>query len=282
VAKSYKASRRARLSRQKIIGAWVAASVLGLFCLASSASANNAAPGLGPSSTKTTTSVEWWIDKFGSKVRLYVPPKKDDPDTPPSDCPTCVVHTKVTTEVTIPDPSSAVILSGRVTYSFEPGDVAVQAGWFGEFGADPLMPAPVPGDVEDGSSPSLLQPTANPLMSSSSIVVDDTLGTIVFQFDWGPNGFLPTRNLDANGHFNIGAVFFARNDGIEPDISLVISSDFSPTGPSYTLCSADRQAYSCGVHPIPEPSTWFLTLMGFGALGATLRLRRRGRGVATV
>jgi hypothetical protein len=192
MAESYKASRRARLSRQKIIGAWVAASVLGLFCLASSASANTGEKGLGPSSHKETSIVEWWLNAAGKPELLYVPPKPNEPDIPPEKCKACTtVHVKITTEETRPDPSSAVILSGRVTYSFEPGDVAVQAGWFGEFGADPLMPAPVPGDVEDGSSPSLLQPTANPLMSSSSVVVDDTLGTIVFQFDWGPNGFLP-------------------------------------------------------------------------------------------
>ena len=118
----------------------------------------------------------------------------------------CTVVTTTTVLVKVIDPPPTEILSGRVTIDFDPSNELLYAGWYGEFGANPLLPAPpVDGSTFDQN---LLQFNSNPAMVSSNINIDQTNGRVVFEFDWGSAGFIPTLNLDSQGHFNILGMYF--------------------------------------------------------------------------
>ena len=101
------------------------------------------------------------------------------------------------------------IISGKLSLEFDPFEQVLGAGWYGEFGFDPLMAAPAIGESDLlGSLIPLLQDFANPNMVSSSISIDQLMGKAVFEFDWGSEGFTPTMNLDPSGHFNVFAIYW--------------------------------------------------------------------------
>ncbi|GCA79415.1 hypothetical protein MiTs_01406 [Microcystis aeruginosa NIES-2521] len=203
----------------------------------------------------------------------------------------CTVLVTGTTILKIVDPPPTEILSGRVTIDFDPSNELLYAGWYGEFGANPLLPAPpVDGSTFDQN---LLQFNSNPAMVSSSINIDQTNGRVVFEFDWGSTGFIPTLNLDAQGHFNILGMYFLPSSPVpdsligtspNPLIGTIVGSleDIQANGTnasSYLQCrirsengGADLISY-CG-ETVPEPTS-ILSLLALGTLGAASTLKRQ-------
>lgn len=185
------------------------------------------------------------------------------------------------------DPASFEgIVSGRVTLDFDPSIQVAAAGWFGEFGANPALPAPpIPLSPTDNYV-DLLQLDANPAMASSSVTT--SAGQVVFDFNWGAPGFVPAANMDTEGHFNFAGLYlyspsFAGR-GLQPEVDAgpsVISVAGSPgetlalgtDSPTYMLCTSNY----CGVNPIPEPSVAWLMFGGLALLPAMARRANRRR-----
>lgn len=236
-----------------------------------------------PSEIKYKVSMQWWVDRLGKPIEVVNGITNQRPAG-------AVAKATVETEGSIADPPFASLLSGRVTYGFLPGDVVVHAGWYGEFGEDPLGLAPPVATTLDALSVSAVQNSANAAMASSGLSVDYVTGRVVVEFDWGPAGFTPTRNLSADGHFNFAGVFLTRSDGLSSDLTMLGSlSDIQANGTgaaSYLMCGGPIGAGFCGQDDfrsttavvtggIPEPSTWWLMTAGFGMLGIMLARRSK-------
>jgi|SRR6476620_2231598 len=181
--------------------------------------------------------------------------------------------------ILIDPPVNNPILSGRITFRFDPSWTVETYGWLGQFGADPNLAAPAVGTTV--FSQSLLQPTANPLMQSSDITINQTSGIAVFEFDWGNQGFVATQNVSSSGHFNIAAILFSSPSvppagyltspyGIvgSPEETALLGTQSS----TYLLCTSGY----CG-EPVPEPLTIFgsATALGFIPLFKKAYLRRQ-------
>jgi hypothetical protein len=185
-------------------------------------------------------------------------------------------------KVMIDPPSDNPILSGRITLEFDPSWTVKSYGWLGQFGANPNLAAPAVGATD--FSDSLLQATANQVMQSSSITINETSNIAVFEFDWGNQGFIPTQNVNSSGEFNLAGITFTR------PLSFTTSNS-TPTAPfrivgspqetdslgtqstTYMLC----QSGYCGSQPVPEPLTIFgsATALGFISLFKKAYLRRK-------
>ncbi len=170
------------------------------------------------------------------------------------------------------DPSSDTLLSGRATIQLAPDEQIVAAGWFGEFGADPLLPAPPTSLAMN--DPTWLQSDPNPAMISSSIAIDNNSNRVVFAFDWGAGGFAPTRNTDDFGHFNFAAIysFSPDPDARHPFGEVESEQDIFDNGinaDTYALCS-----FGFCSSTVPEPTSWAMLIAGFGLIGAVTRRRR--------
>ena len=187
-------------------------------------------------------------------------------------------------KVLLDPPGDDPILSGRLTLEFDPSWTVKSYGWLGQFGADPNLAAPAVGAIE--FSDSLLQASANQLMPSSNITINETSGIAVFEFDWGNQGFIPTQNVNSSGQFNFAGITFSR-----PLASTAGNS--TPTSPfkivgspqetdslgtqssTYMLC---KSGY-CGSQPVPEPLTFFgsATALGFISLFKKAYLRKQNK-----
>ena len=231
------------------------------------------------SDNETYRKIEGYFDIAGKYCGIFPIPERG-----------CTIFNTLIVIVDIIDPPETRILSGRVTVDYDPSYQLIASGWYGEFGADPLLPAP----PIDGSSfdENLLQFEANPVMQSSSID-DSSPGTVVFEFDWGVDGFLPTLNQDENGHFNILGMYFLPSFDVSPSligtapktfVSSVIGSleDVVTNGTnasSYLQCSIPSEdggpdviSY-CG-ETVPEPTS-ILSLLALGTFGTASTLKRK-------
>jgi hypothetical protein len=167
------------------------------------------------------------------------------------------------------DPPYADIISGRLTVEFDPSLTVAEAGWFGDFGANPTLLAPSIGSTVVDET--LLQTTCSPEMVSCSIDINQAEGIAVFDFNFGPAGYVPT-----SGDFNFAGLFF---EGLTTPVDAVVVGSPAETAalgtgsPTYMLCSSGY----CG--ETPEPSAIVLALSGSapGAVLATWRRWRRRR-----
>lgn len=177
-------------------------------------------------------------------------------------------------------PVNNPILSGRITLRFDPSWTVQTYGWLGKFGATPNLPAPAVGTTV--FSKSLLQATANPLMQSSDITINQTSEIAVFEFDWGNQRFVATQNVSISGHFNIAAILFSSPSvppagNLTPPYGIVGSPEetalLGTQSSTYMLC----QSGYCGNTPVPEPLTIFgsATALGFIPLFKKAYLRRQ-------
>lgn len=183
--------------------------------------------------------------------------------------------------ILIDPPVNNPILSGRITFRFDPSWTVQSYGWLGQFGADPNLAAPAVGTTV--FSKSLLQPTANPLMQSSDITINQTSGIAVYEFDWGNQGFVATQNVSSSGHFNIAAILFS-SPSVPPAGYLTApygivgspeeTASLGTQSSTYLLC----QSGYCG-EPVPEPLTIFgsATALGFIPLFKKSYLRRQNK-----
>ncbi|HIK06601.1 MAG TPA: PEP-CTERM sorting domain-containing protein [Trichormus sp. M33_DOE_039] len=225
---------------------------------------------LFPLAASAAIPVPGWGYSFGN----YLSGQSDDPNNP-------FVITEGWGWLLDP-PTDNPIISGRITLKFDPSWTIGGYGWLGEFGANPDLSAPAVNATLFSSS--LLQPNGNPAMQSSNITIDQTNGIAVFEFDWGTQGFVATKNVSSSGHFNIAAIYF-KDPSSPPSNNLVTSYGAGSVAPygivgspsetallgtnssTYMLC----QSGYCG-EPVPEPSS----ILGIGtALGFVTLLKRK-------
>jgi hypothetical protein len=226
--------------------------------------------GLDVSDSSFYKEVLHWIDPLTGVVVEAV-----KPNTPPPRV--GLITAGVRALVWVIDPPATNLLSGRVTLAFDPSEIVTAAGWYGEFGADPNLPAPAIGADPDIA---LLQSAANPAMLSSSIVINQANGLAVFEFDWGPQGFVPTKNMDAAGHFNILGLYLAPVPGTSNSHVVFSAADVLANGvnaSTYMLCTSPDgdSTGTCGLTAIPEPSTQMLLAPLFVAAALFVYRRRR-------
>lgn len=87
------------------------------------------------------------------------------------------------------------------------------------------------------------------------------------------NGFTPQQNIftvgPANTHTNMGWVsmsyMFTAGPGTTTNIAFA-SGEYNPYGPALD---------NVGISAVPEPTTWALMILGFGAAGGMIRVSRR-------
>ncbi len=223
--------------------------------------------GWGYSQDEVYQEVQAWVDLAGNILGLV------GVISPPAAELGAVIKT-VSLVATVFDPPSEAILSGRLSLTFDPSEQVLAAGWYGEFGFDPLLPAPAIGEDDFfGSIEPLLQPDANPAMVSSSITIDQAAGTAVFEFDWGPSGMTPTLNLDAEGHFNVMGIYSATETGPAQGMQVVGSpaetQALGTASSTYMLCEGGY----CGV--VPEPGRSWLVACALLVLAGAWRGRAR-------
>jgi hypothetical protein len=203
----------------------------------------------------------YWVDTAGNVVGLAsllgpVPPAG-------------IVIMALPTIVRIIDPPATTVISGRATIDLSPAETFVQAGWYGEFGADPLLPAPAVGSPT--VSDALLQASCNPTMVSCAASYDAVVHRVVLEFDWGSAGFAPTLNMNATGHFNFAAVYTLSSTANVPFGMVGTRADVLSSGtdaPTYMLCNGNY----CGV---AEPASLALLTVGIGAMAMLVRHGRR-------
>jgi len=102
------------------------------------------------------------------------------------------------------DPPPETILSGRVSLFYDPDlFTIVDYGWVGEFGEDPSIASPpvtssgiIPTLNPNGQPWALQSP--NDVLQNANVDINDVLGQIVIDFDWGESGFQP----QVDQHFN--------------------------------------------------------------------------------
>ena len=103
---------------------------------------------------------------------------------------------------------------------------------------------------------------------SVSVALSPTCGPATFHLNPGDDFFVWARM--SMFHFGPGAT----------DGSQGFSVALSPTLPAATLRSLIQNLRPISSTPVPEPSTWALTIFGFGMVGAALR--RRARRLTTI
>ena len=123
------------------------------------------------------------------------------------------------------------------------------------------------------SLPSAIAHAQTSIMTTSgsvSVALSPTCGPATFHLDPGDDFYLWARM--SMFHFGAGAT----------DGSQGFSVALSPTLPAATLRSLIQNLRPIGSTPapVPEPSTWALTIFGFGMVGAALR--RRARRLTTI
>jgi hypothetical protein len=220
--------------------------------------------GFGFSKNKYYKEALYWVDSAGNVLGLA------GVIAPPAASVGAVLKTGAMIARVI-DPTAMTILSGRATIQLSPGETFVQAGWYGEFGANPLLPAPPVGSATIDEL--ALQEGCNPLMVSCSASYNASLHQTVLEFDWGQPGFTPSLNLDAGGHFNFAAVYTLAPNANAPFGMLGTRADVAAMGtnaPTYMLCNTGY----CG--NVPEPESWGMVILGLALVGGVMR--RRGGG----
>lgn len=106
----------------------------------------------------------------------------------------------------------------------------------------------------------------------------------------GPNGELRFSGQDRGFNTTTVSLFF--NGGTLIGDSLVGLTQLSPFCPTGNLCRTDTFSYTASsfavtltdsrtgtsqiLAPVPEPTTWAMMLLGFGAIGFAMRRRRPG------
>lgn len=221
--------------------------------------------GFGFSKNKYYKEALYWVDTAGNVLGLATV------IAPPAASVGAVLKTGAMLARVI-DPVAVTILSGRVTIDLSPGETFVQGGWYGEFGANPFLPAPPVGSAT--ISELALQESCNPVMSSCAVTYNPNAHQVVMEFDWGQPGFTPTLNLDAGGHFNFAAVYTLSPTASVPFGMVGTRADIAALGtaaPTYMLCNTGY----CGT--VPEPDSWALMIIGLGVTGLALRSRPRRR-----
>jgi hypothetical protein len=221
--------------------------------------------GFGFSKNKYYKEAQYWVSAAGKVLGLV------GVIAPPAASLSAAIKTGAMIARVI-DPAATTIISGRATIALSPGETFVQAGWYGEFGADPLLPAPMVGSAS--VSETLLQEGCNALMVSCAASYDAVAHRAVLEFDWGDPGFAPTLNMNASGHFNFAAVYTLSDDANVPFGMVGSHADVVALGtdaPTYMLCDSGY----CGTINIPEPASLALMISGLGAMGMLVRSRRR-------
>ncbi len=172
-------------------------------------------------------------------------------------------------------PADQAILKGRITLKFDPNFYQIKSyGWFGDFGANPNIAAPkVIKDVSkpnsDWASTWILQ-DANPNMQQN-VQIDNAIGLMVVNFDWGDNGYKPKNN----DHFNFFGYTYSVPKGMtnqqlqnnthgaygEGKMSIIgNAADVVKNGvnaSTYMLCSGGY----CGETPIPGAIWLFVSAL---------------------
>ncbi|MFL1460712.1 hypothetical protein ACI6QG_00740 [Roseococcus sp. DSY-14] len=221
--------------------------------------------GFGFSKNAYYKEAQYWVSKAGDVLGLV------GVIAPPAASLGAVIRTGAVIARVI-DPPATTIISGRATIALSPGETFVQGGWYGEFGADPFLPAPSVGSLT--LSQTLLQADCNPTMLSCGTNYDAMTHTVVMEFDWGSPGFTPTLNLDASGHFNFAAVYTLSDAANVPFGMVGTHADVLALGtaaPTYMLCNSGY----CGSIPVPGPSSWAVLVAGLAGLAMATRRRQQ-------
>jgi hypothetical protein len=188
------------------------------------------------------------------------------------------------------DPPAGRFFDGRTTIKFNPSLVSLDRyGYFGDWGINPLLPPPDVNVPPEGT-PWNLQLQPNPSLTST--ITFPNSNTIRFDWDWGPNGYIPPT-LE---HFNfLGLEFTALQDTTlgELDDAITLPDNIIFYGPDTVARQGNLEQINrctplsgepdgqggvivellCG-EPIPEPTST-LSLLSLGILGAGATIKRK-------
>ncbi|MES2325864.1 MAG: PEPxxWA-CTERM sorting domain-containing protein [Pseudomonadota bacterium] len=113
----------------------------------------------------------------------------------------------------------------------------------------------------------------NLTLAGSSVAFDTSNSGLISLADIGRPDFLEIGGLANGGVYNIGqAGVIPADDFAFEFVPTIISQS---AGLSYDTNGIINQANSVTITAVPEPSTWAMMLIGFGAIGWQLRRRKR-------
>jgi hypothetical protein len=187
------------------------------------------------------------------------------------------------------DPPTSDITSISFEFYYNPAlftPVATSAGFLCGFSSGGSCPTDAPGtgtvpipDTLDAYSDI---PTTAPATGSQSIVIGADTVTINATFspavDSGSDTYFFA--MDFQPTFDLSNYAIEYSQSLLSDPAYYVMS-YSCNGGAIS-CGSDAYTESFALVPIPEPSTWALMLLGFGGLGATMRLARRRPGEEAV
>lgn len=110
-----------------------------------------------------------------------------------------------------------------------------------------------------------------------------------FDGDWNSVASTVVLTLQNGNQIDFGQVLygmtyigahFGNVAGPAGNVSVFWAFDFGEEGAQFVTLNdaqgfSNATLYSTGVPPVPEPSTWMMLLMGFAAVGYSLRSRRK-------
>ena len=104
-----------------------------------------------------------------------------------------------------------------------------------------------------------------------------------YHFGWKKNDYEWRNRYDGNGILNVVARFRVIGGALPFDENIDCCVDHGFAAPSANISTYDFSnepfSYSYRIFSVPEPATWVLLILGFGAIGAAMR--RRGHLVAS-
>jgi hypothetical protein len=113
----------------------------------------------------------------------------------------------------------------------------------------------------------------NLTLAGSSVAFDTSNSGVISLADIGRPNLLEIGGLVNGGVYNIGQAGLTPADDFAFDFVPSIVSQSAPL--SYDTNGIINQANSVTISAVPEPSTWAMMLIGFGAMGGALRAKRR-------
>jgi hypothetical protein len=156
----------------------------------------------------------------------------------------------------------------------DPGDQITSIGWSIQTGKNGTGIGLAGGNTTTNSNFFAVNFYVREIDQNSFIIPDLTLdaGTYwlylggALTYNYGPVGWDASKGPSA----------YDNNSGRDVGNSFFVLGDIAPRSGGGTICNTDG-CIDEPVSPLPEPSMWAAMILGFGAIGATLRARRPRR-----